>query len=995
MAITSIFSKGLLSEFGDATDNTIVTSRDAAGNILVNGGAVPITGGNATVANTTLIQVFGQAGNDTITVNEANGALPAANLFGGDGNDILTGGSGNDMLFGQAGNDILLGKGGNDFLFGGAGNDTLTGGAGDDQVFGQAGNDRMIWNPGDGTDLFEGGDGTDTAEVNGGNGAEQFTLTPNGTRVRFDRISPAPFSIDIGTTENLVLNMNGGDDVFTAGNGLASLIKLTVDGGAGNDTITGGDGADRLLGGDGNDTITGGRGNDTLLGGIGNDTFVWNPGDGSDTVEGQDGTDTLQFNGANINEKIDITANGTRARFTRDVANITMDLNSVEHINFTARGGADNITVGDLTTTGITRVALDLSATPGTGTGDGSIDHVTVTGTGGNDQIQVTASGSSVTVSGLAAQVAITGTEATDVLTISAGNGNDTINAGTMPAGSMSLVIDGGAGSDTIIGSQSADTMIGGIGNDTVNDGQSTDLNDHTEQKDTFVWNPGDGSDVVEGGAGTDTLVFNGANIGERIDISANGGRARLSRDIGGVVMDLNSVEHIQLNILGGADTITVNDLTGTGVTQVAIDLGATPGAAGGDGVADTVIVNGIGNDAISVVKSGTSLMVNGLAEQVTIANAEAGDTLAINGLAGNDTIDASSITAGQVKFMLNGGDGDDVIKGSQGDDLVNGGRGNDTAFLGTGNDTFVWNPGDGSDIVEGQAGTDTMLFNGANINEKIDISANGSRVRFTRDVAAITMDLNGVENIQFNALGGADTITVNDLTGTGVSQVNLDLGGNDGAPDTVILNATNGNDVISVSSDNGVVTVTGLGETVTIKNFDPNDRIVINGLGGDDVIEATRLGAGILLTANGGAGDDILLGGAGVHTLNGDAGDDILIGGSAQNVLDGGPGNNVVIPGGAPAPVTTPDPVVPGPAATRDPVTPGPVAGPGPVTTPDPVAPLPPVASPPALPSMNAALLGQFMASSFVSDGEGHGAMPLADPQVNQPPLLTMPQHA
>ena len=65
--------------------------------------------------------------------------------------------------------------------------------------------------------------------------------------------------------------------------------------------------------------------------------------------------------------------------------------------------------------------------------------------------------------------------------------------------------------------------------------------------------------------------------------------------------------------------------------------------------------------------------------------------------------------------------------------------------------------------------GNDTLLFNGANIDEKIDISANGGRVRFTRDVASITMDLNGVENIQFNALGGADTITVNDLTGTDV----------------------------------------------------------------------------------------------------------------------------------------------------------------------------------------------------------------------------------
>src|SRR5262249_61434788 len=138
-----------------------------------------------------------------------------------------------------------------------------TGGAGNDQVFGQAGNDRMIWNPGDGSDLFEGGDGTDTAEVNGGNGAENFTITANGARVRFDRTNPAPFFLDIGTTENFVLNMNGGDDVFTAGNGLANLIHLTVDGGAGNDTITGGDGDDLLFGGAGDDLITGALGNGT------------------------------------------------------------------------------------------------------------------------------------------------------------------------------------------------------------------------------------------------------------------------------------------------------------------------------------------------------------------------------------------------------------------------------------------------------------------------------------------------------------------------------------------------------------------------------------------------------------------------------------------------------------------------------------------------------------------------------------------------------------
>jgi Ca2+-binding RTX toxin-like protein len=347
MAVTSTFSNGTLTEFGDNLDNTIVTSRNAAGNILVNGGAVTTQGGTPTVANTSLIQIFGQGGNDVITMSETNGALPKANLFGGDGNDIMTGGSGNDQLFGQSGNDTLLGKGGNDLLFGGDGNDTLTGGDGDDQIFGQAGNDRMIWNPGDDNDLFEGGAGTDTAEVNGGNGAETFTITANGSRVRLDRVTPAPFFLDIGTTENIVINANGGDDVITAGNGLAALVTLTIDGGAGNDTITGGDGADTLLGGDGNDVITGGRGNDKAFLGAGDDTFVWNPGDGSDLVEGQDGTDTLKFNGANISENINITANGTRTQFTRDVANITMDINGVENIQFNAQGGADTITVGD------------------------------------------------------------------------------------------------------------------------------------------------------------------------------------------------------------------------------------------------------------------------------------------------------------------------------------------------------------------------------------------------------------------------------------------------------------------------------------------------------------------------------------------------------------------------------------------------------------------------------------------------------------------------
>jgi len=954
MAIRASFSPGagLLSVFDDNLNNTITVSRDAAGTILVNGGSVTVTGGEATVANTSLIQVFGTSGNDMISLDESNGALPAAQLFGGAGNDTLTGGSGNDQLFGGAGNDTLIGKGGNDLVFGGDGNDTLIGGAGNDQMFGGAGNDRMIWNPGDGTDLMEGGDGNDTAEVEGSNGSETFTLTANGNRVRFDRLSPAPFSLDIGTTENLVLNMNGGDDVFTAGNGLANLIQLSVDGGDGNDTITGGDGNDTLLGGTGNDVITGGRGNDFANLGSGNDTFVWNPGDGSDTVEGGDGTDTLQFNGANVSENMTVSANGTRARLTRDVGNVTMNLNGIEHVNITASGGADNINVQDLTRAGITQVNIDLSGTPGTGVGDGAADRVTVDGTTGNDDIQVSGSGSSVTVAGLPATVNLAGTEgANDQLIVEGGAGNDIITAAGLAAGVIGLTIDGGAGNDTITGSAGADTLIGGDGNDTLIGGRGNDVAFLGSGNDTFVWNPGDGSDVVEGQAGTDTLVFDGANVAENIDISANGSRVRMFRDVGAVTMDLNCVEHIQLATLGGADTVNVGDLTGTDTKHVAIDLSATPGSGQGDGVADAVSVNGTaGDDRISVVSSGSSVVVNGLAAQVAVNGVDAGlDSLVVNGGAGNDVINASALHAGQVKLTINGGDGNDTITGSAGSDTVIGGRGNDVASLGAGDDTFVWNPGDGSDTVDGGAGNDALAFNGANANESMVISADGRKATLTRDVGAVSMNLTNMETIDVDALGGADTITVNDLAGTGVGQVALDLGSaaDPNTPDTVVINATSGNDVINIVDNNGVVTISGLAETVTISNFNASDKIVINGLGGDDIISATGLGSAMQLVANGGDGNDVLLGGNGIETLNGEGGDDILIGGGVQNILNGGPGANVVIPGGA------------------------------------------------AAPAASAALIRQFMASSFVSAADGHGAVQVADPAVSQQPQLALPHAA
>ncbi len=273
--------------------------------------------------------------------------------------------------------------------------------------------------------------------------------------------------------------MNGGDDSFTAGNGLAPLISLTVDGGAGNDRITGGDGNDVLIGGDGNDTIIGGRGNDVLIGGAGDDTFVWNPGDGSDTIEGQGGHDTLQFNGSNANENIDLSANGSRLRLFRDVGNVTMDVNGVEEVNVAALGGTDTITVNDLSGTGVTDVNIDLASPPGSGTGDGQADTVIINGTAGNDVIAVAGDAGHADVLGLAARVHISGAEAAnDRLIVNALGGDDVVDASGLTASAIGLVENGGDGNDVLIGGAGNDTLSGGAGDDILNGGPGQDILD-------------------------------------------------------------------------------------------------------------------------------------------------------------------------------------------------------------------------------------------------------------------------------------------------------------------------------------------------------------------------------------------------------------------------------------------------------------------------------------------------------------------------------------
>ena len=381
-----------------------------------------------------------------------------------------------------------------------------------------------------------------------------------------------------------------------------------------------------------------------------------------------------------------------------------------------------------------------------------------------------------------------TGTDADESITTTFVSPTVTTSGGALPSDADDT-INAGGGVDTIESGGGIDTVTGGAGNDQASLGAGNDI---------FTWNSGDGSDVVDGGGDTDSLAFNGSSANEAFDISNNGGLTRLLRDVSAVDMSLAQLEIINLSVLGGADAVTVHDLTGTATTQVRIDLAGTLGGSTGDGQADTVSVDGTnGDDVITAALASGDLVVDGLAAQVVVDDFEATDTIRIAALGGDDVVNASSIPAGAMKLILEGGTGEDIFIASEGDDRVIGGDGDDTAFLGGGNDEFFWNPGDDNDTIEGQDGADTLDFNGSNVSENVEIFANGGRVILFRDIANVGMDLDDTETIEFKALGGVDRVIVHDLSGTDVTQVRVDLaatlGGSagDAQVDTIIAEAT------------------------------------------------------------------------------------------------------------------------------------------------------------------------------------------------------------
>jgi Ca2+-binding RTX toxin-like protein len=556
----------------------------------------------------------------------------------------------------------------------------------------------------------DGGEGNDTATYNGTAGDDQIGIARNGTANVAAFATGAP-TFNLTAVESLLVKGSSGNDTLGGQNGIGTLTALTLDGGNGDDSVRGGDGADQLYGGSGNDLVDGNIGADTLHGGSGNDHLEWDPGDGSDVLEGDGGTDTLDFNGANIGEILTMTANGPRVTFTRNIANVSLDLDSVEAAAIRALGGADDVTVGDLTGTDIKNVAVNLAGFDGTG--DLAIDHVTAQGTNGADRVTLGSEGTTGVISGLEPVVRVTGAESQDSTTAALLDGDDTIRSSAVATGEARVDADGGPGTDTatytgtgdgdligiardannvvrtfatgaplmgttaveelvvkggeandtiaaqngigtlthltedggngediLRGGDGADLLLGGNGDDFIDGNIGADTARMGAGNDHFQWDPGDGSDVVDGQSGLDVQDFNGSNIGEEITVDAAADRhVRVTRNVAGVSMDLANVEAWSVRALGGADIVTINDLSGTPLQSATVNLAGFDG--NGDLAADTVILNGTAKrDKVNLTREGDTVVEFGLPTETFITGSEkALDGVKLNTLAGDDDV--------------------------------------------------------------------------------------------------------------------------------------------------------------------------------------------------------------------------------------------------------------------------------------------------------------------------------------------------------------------
>jgi Ca2+-binding RTX toxin-like protein len=469
-------------------------------------------------------------------------------LDGGDGDDWIQGEGGQDELFGGTGNDLLLGDAeyldgalhGEDYLDGEEGDDTLVGGGGNDELHGGDGNDSLEGDQSTlageyhGNDYLDGGDGDDT--LNGQGGDDQLFGGAGNDLLKGDSLE-APAGADYldGEEGNDTLIGGGGADTLFGGDGddqLAGDSDDTPQSDHGNDYLDGGAGNDTLAGGAGDDTLIGGSGNDDLLGGEGNDIYRVNLGDGEDYLNDYDGANAMEF-GSGISldslrlgvsggipvlqygetDRIAINGAVTEYRFADGSVVDGKDMMALltDPVNLAGSAGA-NLLLGGGGDDALWGEAGDDTLISGQGSdylhgGDG---RDVLAGGAGNDVLF-----------GQEGDDDIQGGDGADQLV--GGGGNDLLQGG---AGADKLW--GQAGDDTIEGGDGDDELIGGDGSDAMTGGRGDDWlwSGGTGAK-TYVFNPGDGNDLVLSAAGDRHIRF-GKPVFNRSQREPTTGGARL-----------------------------------------------------------------------------------------------------------------------------------------------------------------------------------------------------------------------------------------------------------------------------------------------------------------------------------------------------------------------------------------------------------------------------------------------------------------------------------
>ena len=370
------------------------------------------------------------------------------------------------------------------------------------------------------------------------------------------------------------------------------------------------------------------------------------------------------------------------------------------------------------------------------------------------------------------------------------------------------------------------------------------------------------------------------------------------------------------------------------------------------DQEADTITLAAAGG-FITVNRQATTLAANDNAKLVVNAG-DGADTVDATALATAD-YSALTVNGGNGDDLLTGGSDNDQLLGDGGNDRVVGFKGNDVVKGGDGNDVLVWNNGDNTDVVDGDAGADEVEINGAlTAGDIFTAVPNAGRVLFTRtNLVPFTVDFSA-ERLTVNGLGGDDTfngaaglapltlLSLNGGTGDdslsggdgpdlitggdGNDKLNGDGGddrvvgdrgpdalfGNDGN-DTLVWNNGDGSDVADGNTGFDRVEINGsptAGDAFTVRpngaraainraNLVPftvdfvAEALTVNAGGGDDQLTVSPGVPGLLVTADGGPGNDALSGAEEADSLVGGPGNDTLNGGGSSDLLDGQDGDD------------------------------------------------------------------------------------------------------